>query len=86
MQSGTFNRPLFHVSDDVVVIFTDERARIIIFTHDTTHIFQMLDVMVLGALKRHAISVGTFDEDQPAAALLLKVYADFKQTNVEINR
>jgi hypothetical protein len=45
----------------------------------------MLDVMLFNALKKHATGLETLDEEQPAAAFLLKVYHDFKQTMVEIN-
>jgi hypothetical protein len=74
-----------HISDDFVAVFTDARVRIITFTPDTTHIFQLLDVVLFGALKKHANGLKMFDEDQPAGAFLLKVYHDFKQTMIEIN-
>jgi hypothetical protein len=36
------------------------------------------DVMLFGALKKHATDLKTLDEEQPATAFLLKVYHDFK--------
>jgi hypothetical protein len=45
----------------------------------------MLDLVLFGALKKHATSLEMLDEESRAAALLLKVYRDFKQTMVEVN-
>jgi hypothetical protein len=45
----------------------------------------MLDVVLFGALKKHANGLKMFDEEQPAATFLLKVYHDFKQTMIEVN-
>jgi hypothetical protein len=45
----------------------------------------MLDVMLFDALKKHATDLSTFDEEQRAAAFIVKIYHDFKQTMVEIN-
>jgi hypothetical protein len=53
--------------------------------HHTTHIFQILDVVLFGTLKKHATSLETLNEESRAAAFLLKVYRDFKQTMVEVN-
>jgi hypothetical protein len=46
----------------------------------------MLDVVLFAALKKHVKELKIFDEEQPAAAFLLKVSHDFKQTTIEINR
>jgi hypothetical protein len=67
-----------HISDDVVVVLIHARVRIITFTSHTTHIFQMLDVVLFGILKKHAKGLKMFDEEQSAAAFLPKVYHDFK--------
>jgi hypothetical protein len=45
----------------------------------------MLDVLPFGALEKHTTGLKSLDEEQPAAAFLLKVYHDFKQTMIEIN-
>jgi hypothetical protein len=45
----------------------------------------MLNVILFGALKKHANDLKMFDEEQSAAAFLLKVYHDFKQTMIEVN-
>jgi hypothetical protein len=74
-----------HIADGVIAILTRVRVRVITFASHTTHIFQMLDVMLFGAMKKHAIGLETLDEEQPAAAFLLKVYHDFKQTMIEVN-
>jgi hypothetical protein len=36
-------------------------------------------------LKKHAMSLSMLDEEQPAAAFLVKVYHDYKQTMGEVN-
>jgi hypothetical protein len=54
---------LCDMSDDIVVVLTHERVRIIIFTHYVTHIFQILDVMLFGSLKKHATGLRTLDEE-----------------------
>jgi hypothetical protein len=46
----------------------------------------MLDVVLFGALKNHSNDLKMFDEEQPAAAFLLKFDHDFKQTMIEVNR
>jgi hypothetical protein len=45
----------------------------------------MLDVILFGALKKHANGLKMFDEEQPTVAFLLKIYHDFKQTIIEVN-
>jgi hypothetical protein len=42
---------LRHASDDVVAILTNARVRVITFAPHMTHVFQMLDVVLFGALK-----------------------------------
>jgi hypothetical protein len=73
------------MSDDIVAVFTRMRVKIITFVYHPTHIFQMLDFVLFGALKKHATGFETLDEEQSAAAFLLKVYHDFKKTMVELN-
>jgi hypothetical protein len=60
------------------------RAKIITVAPRMIPIFQMLDVVLFGALKNHATGLNTLDEEQPAA-FIIKVYHDFKQTMVEVN-
>jgi hypothetical protein len=74
-----------HMSDNIVAVLTRMRAKLIIFATQTTHIFQMLDIVLSGTLKKHATGLDMLDEEQPAAAFLLKVYHDFKQTTVEVS-
>jgi hypothetical protein len=76
---------LSHASVDFVAVLTSVQMRIITFTHHTTQIFQMLDVILFGAFKKHATGLKSSDEEQPAAAFLLKAYHDFKQTMIEVN-
>jgi hypothetical protein len=73
------------MSDDVIAILTPVRVKIITFTSHMTHIFQMLDVVLSGALKKHATGLETSDEEQLIAAFLLNVYHDLKQTMIEVN-
>jgi hypothetical protein len=74
-----------HMSHDIVAILTRVRMKIITIAIHTIYIFQMLDVILFGTLKKHATGLETLDEEQPAAAFLLTVYHEFKQTKVEIN-
>jgi hypothetical protein len=50
-----------HISDDVVAVFTRVRVRISTFAPQTTHILQVLDVVLFGALKKHATGLETLD-------------------------
>jgi hypothetical protein len=45
----------------------------------------MLDVVLFGALKKHATGLSTLGKEQSAPAFIIKVYHDFKQTMVEVN-
>jgi hypothetical protein len=74
-----------HMSDDITADLTRERVRIVTFASDTAQIFQMLDMVLFGALKKHHTGLGTLDEEQPAATFLLRVYRNFKQMIVEVN-
>jgi hypothetical protein len=74
-----------HISNDVLAILTRERVRVVTFVIYMTCICQILDVVLFGALKKHATGFEKLDEESRTAAFLLKVYCDFKQTMVEIN-
>jgi hypothetical protein len=74
-----------HMSDDVVAVLTRVRVRIVTFASHTTQIFQVLDIILFGPLRKHATGLKSLDEEQSAAAFLLKVYYDFKQTTIEAN-
>jgi hypothetical protein len=74
-----------HLSDDVIELLGRARVRIITFAPRTIYIFQILNVVLFGALNKHAIGLDTLDEEQPAAAFIIKIYHDFKQTTVELN-
>jgi hypothetical protein len=62
-----------HIGDDVIAVLTSVRVRVVTFATHTTHIFQMLDVVLFGAMKKHATGLETLDKEQSAAAFLLKV-------------
>jgi hypothetical protein len=49
-----------------------------IFAFHTVHIFKMFNVVLFGALKKHATGLDTLDEESQATAFLLKVYREFK--------
>jgi hypothetical protein len=67
-----------HIGDAVIAVLTRERVRVITFASHITHIFQILDMVLFGTLKKHATGVSTLDEEQPAAAFIIMVYHDFK--------
>jgi hypothetical protein len=73
------------MADDIIALLTSLRVRIITFTPHTTNIFQVLDVVLFGAMKKHDTGLKDLDETLPAAAFLLRVYHDFKQTVIEVN-
>jgi hypothetical protein len=52
-----------HMLDDVVAVLTRIRVRIITFAPHTTRVFQVLDVVLSDALKKHATSLETLDEE-----------------------
>jgi hypothetical protein len=74
-----------HTGKAVIALLTGARIRVVAFAPHTTQIFQVLDVVLFGALKKHATSLTMLDEEQSAAAFLIKVYHDYKQTMVEVN-
>jgi hypothetical protein len=74
-----------HMSNHVVRVLTRIRVRIITFTTHTSHIFQMLDVVLFSALKKHVTGLETLNEEQSAAAFLPKVHHDFKQIMIKVN-
>jgi hypothetical protein len=76
---------LHHICDEVVAVLTEARVRIITFAPDTTKIFQVLDLVLFGALKKRANDLRPFEEEQPTVAFMLRIYRDFKQTMIEVN-
>jgi hypothetical protein len=50
-----------------------------------THIFQMLDIVLFGALKKHASGLETWNKESDTVAFIIRPYHDFKQTMVEVN-
>jgi nitrate reductase NapE component len=75
-----------HTSGDVIAILTREKVEIITFALHTTGIFQMLNVMLFGALKKHATGLIMLEEEQTIAAFRIKVCHDFKQMMIAVNR
>jgi hypothetical protein len=72
-----------HTGEAVIALLTDTQIRVVTFATHITQIFQVLDVVLFGALKKHATNLTMLDEEQSAAAFLIKVYHDYKQTMVE---
>jgi hypothetical protein len=73
------------MTDEVVALLTSLRVQVIMFATHTTHIFQVLDVVLFGAMEKHNTGLKDLDETLPTAALLIRVYHDFKQTMIEVN-
>jgi hypothetical protein len=73
------------MADEVVALLTNLRVRIITFSPHTTHIFQVLAVVLFGAMKKHDTCLKDLDETFPAAAFPIRVYHNFKQTVIEVN-
>jgi hypothetical protein len=71
--------------DDVIAVLTNTRVRVITFAPHTTHVFQMLDVMLFGPVKKHAIGLEVLNEEPGTVALIFKLYHDFKQATVQVN-
>jgi hypothetical protein len=74
-----------HTSDDVIALLTRERAKIIIFTPSPTRIFQMLEIVLFEALKKHVPGPTTLEEEQTIVALIIEVCHDFKQMMTQVN-
>jgi hypothetical protein len=74
-----------HMSDIVTAVLTRERVRIVTFASHTTQIFQMLDMVLFGVFKKHGTGLSTLEEEQSAAAFILKICHDFQQTMVELD-
>jgi hypothetical protein len=75
----------FHISEKVIPVLTNARVRVITFAPHTTHISQMLDVVLFGALKKRASGLEMWNKESDTAAFILRLYHDFKQTMVEMN-
>jgi hypothetical protein len=67
-----------HMCDDVIAVLTNAHVRVITFAPHTDHVFQMLDVLLFGALKKHATGLEVLNEESETAAFILKLYHDFK--------
>jgi hypothetical protein len=74
-----------HISDEVIAALTNARVKVITFASHTTHIFQMLDVVLFGAMKKRASGLEMWNEEADTAAFIIRLYHDFKQTMVEVN-
>jgi hypothetical protein len=66
------------MSDDVLAVLTNARVRVITFAPHTTHVFQMFDIVLFGALNNHATGLEMLNEESGTVAFILKLYHDFK--------
>jgi hypothetical protein len=69
------------MGEAVIALLTGARARIVMFVPHATQIFPVLDMVLFGALKKHATSLTLLDEEQPAVAFLMKIYHDYKKND-----
>jgi hypothetical protein len=69
----------------VIAALTNARVRVITFAPHTTHIFQMLDVVLFGAMKKRTSRLEMWNEEADTAAFIIRLYHDFKQTMVKVN-
>jgi hypothetical protein len=67
-----------HMSHNAIAVLTRKTKEIIPFAPHTIHIFQMLNVVLFGALKKHATSLTMLKEGQTTPAFMIKVYDHFK--------
>jgi hypothetical protein len=68
------------VSDDVIRILTEARVRVRPFAPHTTQVFQVLDLTLIGVLKRCPRYELSFDENNAIVKVITKVYHDFTHT------
>jgi hypothetical protein len=73
------------VSDDVIRILTEARARVITFAPHTTQVLQVLDLAFFGVLNRCPRYELPFDENNATVKVITKVYHDFTQTMARPN-
>jgi uncharacterized PurR-regulated membrane protein YhhQ (DUF165 family) len=68
----------YHVTDDVIGLFTEARVRVITFAPHTTQIVQILDVTLFGVLKRRPRYQLLFEDEKETVQFRMKVNHDFK--------
>jgi hypothetical protein len=73
------------MSPDVIAILTKASVKVITFAPHGTHVFQVLDGLLFGALKKLTSGLETRNEESGTVAFIIKLYHDFKQTIVEVN-
>jgi hypothetical protein len=74
-----------HVTSDVIGLLTQTRLRVITLAPHTTQIVQVLDLILVGVLKRHPRYELSFEDENARAQFIVNVYHDFKQTMVAPN-
>jgi hypothetical protein len=74
-----------HASDHVISLLTAARVCIITFAPHAAQIFQILDLILFGVLKRRTGYAGPFGRDKATAKFIMRVYHDFGQTMIQSN-
>jgi hypothetical protein len=74
-----------HLAPTAVQLLTHARVRIITFAPHTTHIFQVLDLALFGALKRRSQYQLSFDDEKRRARFIERPYHDFRLTMIDMN-
>jgi hypothetical protein len=69
----------------VIAVLTNERVRVMTDAIHVAHIFQVFNVVIFYPFKQTWYWSRQFEEEQPAAAFLLEVHHNFKQTIVELD-
>jgi hypothetical protein len=67
----------------MIHLLTEAHVRITTIARHTTQIFQLLDVIFFGILKRRSRYELPFDDEKATMKCTMKVYHDFKQTMAE---
>jgi hypothetical protein len=74
-----------HMCHDVIEIVINAQVRVITFATRPTHVFQMLDNVLFGTLKKHTTGLGVLKEESGTIPFILRLHHDFKQAKVEVN-
>jgi hypothetical protein len=74
-----------HVSDDMIRILTKARLRVTTSAPHTDQVFQVLDLTLIGVLKRRPMHELPFNDDTATAKSIMKGYHDFWQTMIQRN-
>jgi hypothetical protein len=78
-----------HITPPVIELLSTARVRVIVATFtpqpQTTQIFQVLDLLLFGVLKRRGPYQLPFEDDFRTAWLTQEMYYDFRRTMIQPN-